>query len=166
MLDTCCCPGSQQELGFQFSSVQSLSHVWLFVTPWTDCSTPGFPVHHQLLEHTQTHAHWVSDAIEPSHPLLSPCCPAFRLSQCHGFYQWVGFSHQVAKVSEPQLQHQSFQWIFRINFLFNWLVWSSCSSRDSQESPPAPQFERIISLVLSLLYGPILTSVHDYWKKT
>ena len=131
-----------------------------------DCSTPGFPVLHHLLEFVQTHFCWVSDAIEPSHPLLSPCCPAFRLSQCHGFYQWVGFSHQVAKVSEPQLQHQSFQWIFRINFLFNWLVWSSCSSRDSQESPPAPQFERIISLVLSLLYGPILTSVHDYWKKT
>ena len=109
---------------------------------------------------------WVRDAIQPSHPPLSPSPPALNLSQHQGLFQWVSYLHQVAKVSEPQLQHQSFQWIFRINFLFNWLVWSSCSSRDSQESPPAPQFERIISLVLSLLYGPILTSVHDYWKKT
>ena len=64
-------------------SVQSLSHVWLFVTPM-DCSTPGFPVHCQLLEFTQTHAHWVSDAIQPSHPLLSPSPPAFSLSQHQG----------------------------------------------------------------------------------
>ena len=81
-----------------------------------DCSTPGFPVPHHLLEFAQTHVRWVSDAIQPSHP-LSPCRPAFCLSQCHGFFQWVGFSHQVAKVSEPPLQRQSFQWIFRTNFL-------------------------------------------------
>ena len=82
-----------------------------------DCSTPGFPVHHQLLEFTQTHVHWVSDAIQPSHPLLSPSPPAFNLSQHQGLFQWVGSSHQMAKVLEFQLQHQSFQWIFRTDFL-------------------------------------------------
>ena len=69
-------------LFFIFSSVQSLSHVWL-CDPM-DCSTPGFPVHHQLPEFTQTHAHWVSAAIQPSHPLSSPSPPAFRLSQHQG----------------------------------------------------------------------------------
>jgi len=82
-----------------------------------DCSTPGFPVHHQLLELAQTHVHRVSDAIQPSHPLLSPFLPTFNLSQHWGLFQWVSSSHQVAKVLEFQLQHQSFQWIFRTYFL-------------------------------------------------
>ena len=82
-----------------------------------DCSTPGFPVHHQLLKLAQTHIRWVSDAIQPSHPLLSPSSPAFNLSQHQGLFQWVSSSHQVAKVLELQLQHQSFQWIFRTDFL-------------------------------------------------
>ena len=81
-----------------------------------DCSTPGLPVHHQLLEFTQTHAHWVSDAIQPSHPLLSPS-PAFNLFQHQGLFKWVSSSHQVTKVLEFQLQHQSFQWIFRTDCL-------------------------------------------------
>ena len=63
-----------------------------------DCNTPGFPVHHQLLELTQTHVLWVGDAIQPSHPLLSSSPPAFNFSQRHGFFQWVSSSHQVAKV--------------------------------------------------------------------
>ena len=75
-----------------------------------DCSMPGFPVHHQLPEFTQTHVHWVGDAIQTSHPLLSPSPPAFNLSQHQGFSQRVSSLHQVAKVLEPQLQHQSFQW--------------------------------------------------------
>ena len=82
-----------------------------------DCSTPGFPVHHQLPELAQTHVHWVSDAIQPSHPLSSLSPPAFNLSQHQGLFQWVSSSHQVAKVLELQLQHQSFQWIFRTDFL-------------------------------------------------
>ena len=73
-----------------------------------DCSMPGFPVYHQLLELAQTHVHWVSDAIQPSHPLSSPS-PAFNLSQPQGLFQWVSSLHQEAKVSELQLQHQSFQ---------------------------------------------------------
>ena len=74
-----------------------------------DCSTPGFPVHHQLLEFTQTHVHQVGDAIQPSHPLSSPSPPAFNLSQHEGLFQGVSSSHQVAEVLELQLQHQSLQ---------------------------------------------------------
>ena len=73
------------------------------------CSTPGLPVHHQLPEFTQTHAHWVSDAIQPSHPLSSSSPPTLNLSQHQGLFQWVSSSHQVAKILEFQLQHQSFQ---------------------------------------------------------
>ena len=73
-------------------------------------STPGLPVHHQLPESTQTHVHWVGDAIQPSHPLSSPSPPALNLSQHQGLFQWVSSSHQVARVLEFQLQHQSFQW--------------------------------------------------------
>ena len=80
----------------QLSSVESLSHVQLFVTPWTECM-PGLPVHYQLPEFTQTHVHWVGDAIQPSHPLLSPSPSPFNLSQHQGLFQWVTSSHQVAK---------------------------------------------------------------------
>ena len=73
-----------------------------------DCSMPGFPVHHQLLELAQTHVHWVSDTTELSHPLSSPSPPALNLSQHQSLFQWVSSSHQVAKVLEFQLQHQSF----------------------------------------------------------
>ena len=62
-----------------------------------DSSTPGLPVHHQLLEFTQTHVHWVGDAIQPSHPLLSPSPPTFNLSQHQGLFQWVSSWPQVAK---------------------------------------------------------------------
>ena len=91
---------------------------WVVSTLWPmDCSTPGFPVHHQLLETAQTHVHRVGDAIQPSHPLLSPSPPAFNLSQDQDLFQWVGSLHQMAKVLELQLQHRSFQWIFSIDFL-------------------------------------------------
>ena len=80
-------------------------------------SAPGLPVHHQLPESTQTPVHWVDDAIQPSHPLLSPSPPALNLSQHQGLFQWVSSSHQVTKVLEFQLQHQSCQWIFRTDFL-------------------------------------------------
>ena len=74
-----------------------------------NCSVPGLPVHHQLPESTQTHVHWVSDAIQPSHPLWSPSPPALNLSQHQGLFKLVSSSHQVAKALEFQLQHQSFQ---------------------------------------------------------
>ena len=82
-----------------------------------ECSTPGSPVHHQLLELIQIHVHHVGDAIQPSHPLSSPSPPAFNLSQHQGLFKWVSSSHQEPRVLEFQLQHQSFQWIFRTDFL-------------------------------------------------
>ena len=119
-----------------------------------DCSTSGFPVHHQLPEFTQTHVHWVSDVIQPSHPLLSSCPPAFYLFQHQGLFQWVSSSHLVTKVLEFQLQHQSYQWIFGTDLLQNGLVGSPCSPRDSQESSSTPQFKNIISSALNFLYSP------------
>ena len=86
-----------------------------------DCSTWGLPVRHQLPEPTQTHVHWISNAIQPSYPLSSPSPPAFNLSQHQDLFQWVSSLHQVAKVLEFQLQHQSFQWIFRTGFPKDWL---------------------------------------------
>ena len=96
---------------------QSVAQSCLTLCDPMDCSTPGLPVHHQLLELTQTHAHWVGDAIQPSPPLSSPPPPIFNLSQHQGLFQWVSSLHQVAKVLEFQLEHQSFQWIFRTDFL-------------------------------------------------
>ena len=129
-----------------------------------DCSTPGFPVHHQLLELAQTHVRWVSDPIQPSHPLSSPSPLAFNLSQHQGLFQEVSYSHHMAKILEFQLQHQSFQWIIRTDFLEDWLVWPPWYSKNSQESSPKLQFKSIYSSVLSFLYGPTLTSIHDHWK--
>ena len=96
-----------------------------------DCSTSGFPIHHQLLELAQTHVHRVGDAIQPSHSLSSPCPPAFSLSQHQGLFWWVSSSYQLPKILQIQLQHQSFQRIFRTDFLYGWLVRSPCSPRDS-----------------------------------
>ena len=87
-----------------------------------DYSMPGFPVLHHLPEFAQTHVLWVDDAIQPSHPLLPASLPALNLSQHQGLFQWVGFLYQVAKVLELQFQHQSFQWIFKVDFLWDWLV--------------------------------------------
>ena len=78
------------------SWVRLLSHDWLFAP--MDCSIPGFPVHHQLLEFTKTHVHWIDDAIQPPHPLSSLAPPAFNLSQHQNLFRWVSYSHQVTKV--------------------------------------------------------------------
>ena len=98
-----------------FSPVQSLSRIWLCDS--MVCSMPGFPVLHNLPEFAQTQVHWVSDAIQLSHPLSSPSPPAIHLSQHQGLFQGVSSSHQLAKGLEFQLQRQSFQWIFRTYFL-------------------------------------------------
>ena len=129
-----------------------------------NCSMPGFPVLHHLPDLAQTHLHWVGDAIQEPHPLSSPSPPTFNLSQHQGLFQLVSCSHQVAKVLELQLQHQSFQWTPRTDLLQKGLVGSPCSPRDSQESSPTPQFKSINSLTLSFLYSPTLISIHDYWK--
>ena len=106
-----------------------------------NCSTLGILVHHQLLESTQTRVRWVSDAIQPSYPLSSPSPPAFNLSQHQSLFKWVSFLHQVAKVLEFQLQHQSFQWTPMTDLLKDGLVGSPCSPRDSQESSPTSPFK-------------------------
>ena len=120
---------------FQFSSV---AQSCLTLCDPMIRSTPGLPVHHQLLESTQTHVHWVGDAIQPSHPLLSPSPPAPNPSQHQDLFQWVNSSHELAKVLE--FQFQPFQWKPRTDLLQDGLVESPCSSRDSQESSPTPQF--------------------------
>ena len=108
--------GQKTETGI-FSSVQFSVQSCLTLCNPMNHSTPGLPVHHQLPESTQTHIHWVSDAIQPSHPLSTPSPPALNLSQHQGLFQWVNSSHQVAKVLEFQLQHQSFQWTPRTDIL-------------------------------------------------
>ena len=108
-------------LWFFFFGCCSATQSCLTLCDPMDYSTPGFPVLHCLLEFAQTHVHWVSDAIQPSCPLPSPSPPALNPSQHQGHFQWVGSSHQVAKVLELQLEHQSFQWIFRVDsFRINW----------------------------------------------
>src|SRR5574341_1416016 len=145
----------------QFSSVTQSCQT--FCDP-VNRSTPGLPVHHQLPEFTQTHVHLVSDAIQPSHPLSSPSPPAPNPSQHQSLFQSVNSLHEVAKVLEFQPQHHSFQRNPRADLLQNGLVGSPCCPRDSQESSPRTQFKSINSSVLSFLYSPTLTSIHDYWK--
>ena len=108
--------GTWSRCSVAFVVVQSPSRVWL-CDPM-HCSTPGLPVLRYLPEFAQTHVHQVSDTTQPSHPLSPPSPPTFNLSQHQGlFLMRVSSSHQVARVLELQLQHQSFQWIFRIDFL-------------------------------------------------
>ena len=111
--------GSPLRTQSQFSSV---AQSCLTLCNPMNRSTPGLPVHHQLPESTQTHVHWVSDAIQPSSPLSSPSPPALNIFQHQGLFWWVHSSHQVAKVLEFQLQHQSFQWTpGLISFRMDWL---------------------------------------------
>ena len=147
-----------------FIQFSSITQSCLTLCDPMDCNTPGLPVHHQLLEFTQTHVHWVSDATQPSHPLLSPFPPTFNLSQHQGLFKWVRSLREVAKVLEFQLQHQFFQWICRTDFLKVGLVGSPCCPRDSQEPSPTSQFKSISSLVFLSLYSPTLTSIHGPWK--
>ena len=119
-----------------------------------DYSTPGFPVFHHLPKFSQVHVHSISDAIQPS-PLF--CLQSF---QQQGLFQLVSYSHQMTEILE--LQHQSFQHVFKVYFPEDWLVWSPCCPRDFQESSPALQFEGINSLVLYLLYSPALTIICDH----
>ena len=121
------------------NSVSSVAQLCPILCDPMNHSTPGLPIHHQFPEFTQTHVHRVSDAIQPSHPLSSPSPPALNPSHHQGLFQWVNSSHEVAKVLEFQLQHQSFQWTPGTDLLWDELVGSPCSPRDSQESSPTPQ---------------------------
>ena len=148
------CPISQ--------SVSSFTHSCPTLCNPMNCSTPGLPVHHQLLEFTQTRVYRVGNAIQPSDPLSSASPPAPNPSQHQSLFQWVSSPHQVVKVLEFQLQYQAFQWTPRTDLLQNGLVGSPCSPRDSQESSPTPQLKSINSSALSFLYSPTVTSIHDY----
>ena len=99
----------------EWSSCCPLVRSCLTLCDPTNCSMPGFPVLHYLPEFAQTYVHWVGDAIQPSHPLSPLSPPALNLSQHQGFFQWIGSSHKITKLLE--LQDQSFQWIFRVDFL-------------------------------------------------
>ena len=141
--------------------LNSVSQSCLTLCNSIDCSTPGFPMHHQFLELSQTHVHRVSDAIQPSHPLLSPSPPAFNLSQHQGLIHqsWLFTSDgqsigASASVSILPMNIQDWSPL-------GWTGLISYSPRDSQESSPTPRFKSINSSVFSLLYGPTLTLIHD-----
>ena len=120
---------------------------------WLNGLQPGFPVHHQLPEFAQIHVHQVGDAIQSSHPLSPPSPPTFNLSQHQGLFQWVSYSHQVAKILELQLQHQSFQRLFKTDFL----------------SSSLPDLLGLISLLMDSIYleakllGHREFAFHLYW---
>ena len=144
----------------QFSSVAQLCAL---CDPM-NCSTPGLPVHHQLLEFTQTYVHRVRDAIQPSHPWSSPSLPApkslpasesFPMSQ---LFTWGGQNTGVSALTSV-LPMNTQDWS-----PLGWTGWISFSPRDSQESSPTPQLKSINSSALSLLHSPTLTSIHDHWK--
>ena len=151
--------------GDNYTPLESTSVPFSHLVP-SNCLQPHELQHARLScpsptpELAHTHVHRVVNAIHASHPLPSPSPPAFNLSHHQGLFQWVSSSHQVAKVLQFQLQHQSFQWIFRIDWIFSpkedRLVWSPCNSRNSQESSLTPQFKSINSSVLSFLYGSTL----------
>ena len=126
-------------------------------------STPGLPVRHQLPEFTQTHVHWVGDAIQPSHPLPSPSPPAPNPSQHQSLFQGVSSSHQVAKVLEFQLQHQSLQWTPRTG-VDGWTGWNSLQSKGLSRVFANTTVQKHQFLALGFLHSPTLTSIHDHWK--
>ena len=153
-------------IGSQLVQFSSVAQSCLTLCNSMNCSIPALPIHHQLLECTQTHVHWVSDAIQPSHSLLSPSPPAFNLSQHQGLFnirvfsallirwpKYWSFSFNISSSNEhPGLIS------FRMNSLNRLAV------QGTQESFPTPQFKSINSSALSFLYSPTLTSIHDYWK--
>ena len=136
----------------QFTSVQlSLSHVRLFETPWRQHPRPPYPsptprAYSNLCPLSQ----WCHPTISSSVALFSSCLQSFPASGSFLISRLFTLSGQSIEASV-----QSFQWIFSIDFLQDWLVWSPCSPWDSQESSPTRQFKSISSSALSLLYGPI-----------
>ena len=147
---------------FQFSSVAQSCPT---LCDSMNRSTPGLPVHHQLPEFTHTHFHWVSDAIQPSHPLASPSPPALNPSQHQNLFQWAklfawgGQSTGVSALASF-LPKKSQGWSSS-----ECTGWISLKSKGlSRESSPTPQFKSINSSALSLLHSPTLTSIHDHWK--
>ena len=142
------------------SSVQLFSRVWL-CDPM-NCSTPGLPVHHHLPELAQTQVHWISDVIQPSHPVILfssrlqsfPASGSFPMSQL-----FTSGGQSIGVSASTSVLPMNIQDWFPLG-----LVGSPYSPRDSQESSPTPQFKNVNSSALSFLYNPTLTSIHDYWK--
>ena len=130
-----------------------------------DCSTPCFLVHLQFLELAQTHVHWVSGDIQPSHPLLSPSPPVFSSSQHQDLFQEVSSSYQVAKVLELQLQHQSFQWIFRADILYDGLLGSPCCPGDFKSLPQPHSSKASIFFGAQFSLWSNSHIIDNYWKK-
>ena len=125
------------------------------------CSTPGFPVLHYLLEFAQTQVHWVGDTIQPSHPLSPPPLPAFHFSQHQGLFQWVSSSHQVAKVLEFSISPSN-EYPGLISFRIDWFDFLAVQG--TLKRLLQHHSSRASILQCSAFYGPMLTSVHDYWK--
>ena len=147
----------------QFSSVQfSRSVVSDSLQPHESqharppCPSPTPGVHSDSRPPSQ----WCHPAMSSSVIPFSSCPQSFP-----GSFPVSQFFASDGQILEFQLQHQSFQWILRADFLWDWPIWFPCSPRDSQESSPTPEFKSISSSALSFLYSPTLTSIHDYWKK-
>ena len=158
---SCNCVITIQFQGVSIPQFSSVPQSCLTLCDPMDCSTPGFPVHHQLPELSQTHVHWVGDVIQPSYP-LSSSSPAFNLSQHQGLFKWVSFSHQVAK-------YWSFSFsILPMNiqdwFPLGWTGWISSQSKGLSRVFSNTTVQKHQSSALSFLYSSTLTSIDDYWK--
>ena len=127
-----------------------------------DGSTPGPPVHHQILELTQTHVHWVGNTIQPSHPLPSPSPPALNLSQHQGLFQWVSSSHQGAKVL--QLLALVLPVNIQDRFPLEWTGWISLQSKGLSRVFSSTSLQKYQFFGAQLLYSPTLTNINDYRK--
>ena len=136
-----------------------LSHVWLFVTWWTAAHQASLSITNSqsLLKPIS-----IESVMPSSHLVLYRPLLLLNLSQHHGLFQWVGSHNRWPKYWN--FNKNTFQWTFRVDFLQDWLVLSPCCWRDSQEFSPTLQLESINPSVLSLLYGPTLTSIHEYRK--
>ena len=129
----------------------------------TNHSTPCFPVHHQFLELNQTHVHWFSDAIQPSHPLSFPAPPSLNPSQHQGLCKWFSSAHQVAKILEIQLQHQSIiEYSGLISFRIDWL--DLLAVQGTLKSLHQHHSSKALILWCSAFFMVQFTSIHDYWK--
>ena len=145
-----------------FDSFSSVIHlVQLFVTPWTAACQASLSITNSL---SLFKLHWVCDAIQPSHPLLSPSPPAFNLSQPQGLFKWVSFSHQVAKVLGVSASASVLPMNIQDWFPLGWTGWISLLSKGVSRVFSNTTVQDIISLALSFLYSAALTSIHDYWK--
>ena len=148
-------------MAVQFSSVQSISRVWLFATPWIAACQASLSITNSRSSLRLTS---IESVMPSSHLIL--CRPLLLLPSIPpsmSLFQWVNSSHEVAKVLEFQLQHHSFQWTPRTD-LQDGLIGSPFSPGDSQESSPTPQFKSINPSALSFRHSPTLTSIHDHWK--